>query len=86
MKLDPGLTKLSHQTIPIFAQCVVQSYLKWLEDSNYDPICVLCSKSIQEGEVVRLACYGEFDTMNTTFIIIHYHFFITFLQVMKKPW
>lgn len=44
----------------IIWQCVVQSYLKWLEDSDYDPICVLCSKSIQEGEVVRLACYGEF--------------------------
>ncbi len=40
-------------------QCVVQSYLKWLEDSDYDPVCVLCSKNILEGDVVRLVCYGE---------------------------
>lgn len=40
-------------------QCVVQSYLKWLEDADYDPVCVLCTKSIQEGgDVVRLVCYG----------------------------
>ena len=62
-----------------FAQCVVQSYLKWLEDSNYDPICVLCSKSIQEGEVVRLACYGEFYTTNTTFAMMY----LLLLQMMK---
>ena len=43
-------------------QCVVQSYLKWLEDADYDPVCVLCTKSIQEGgDVVRLVCYGRFS-------------------------
>ena len=43
-------------------QCVVQSYLRWLEDADYDPVCVLCTKSIQEGgDVVRLVCYGEYS-------------------------
>lgn len=39
-------------------QCVVQSYLKWLEDSDYDAVCVLCSNSLHQGTVVRLICYG----------------------------
>lgn len=42
------------------SRCVVQSYLKWLEDSDYDAVCVLCSKSTQEGDVVRLICYDIF--------------------------
>ena len=42
-----------------FVQCVVQSYLKWLEDSDFDPVCVFCSQSLEEGEVVRLVCFGE---------------------------
>ncbi|CAI8019076.1 Zinc finger protein-like 1 [Geodia barretti] len=42
-------------------RCVVQSYLKWLEDADYDPVCVLCTKSIQEGgDVVRLVCYDVY--------------------------
>ena len=46
----------------------MQSYLKWLEDADYDPVCVLCTKSIQEGgDVVRLACYGKHDTFPRVF-------------------
>ena len=40
-------------------QCVVQSYLKWLEDSDYDPACIFCAHSLEEGEAVRLVCFGE---------------------------
>lgn len=48
-----------NQGLVFLLQCVVQSYLKWLEDADYDPVCVLCTKSIQEGgDVVRLICYG----------------------------
>ena len=39
-------------------QCVVRSYLQWLQDSDYDPVCPLCSQSLEEGEVVRLGCHG----------------------------
>lgn len=42
------------------SKCVVQSYLKWLEDSDYDLNCALCNQSIQEGETVRLICYDLF--------------------------
>lgn len=42
------------------SKCVVQSYLKWLEDSDYDLNCALCNQSIEEGETVRLICYDLF--------------------------
>lgn len=42
------------------SRCVVQSYVKWLEDSDFDAVCVLCSQTIQEGEVLRLVCYDLF--------------------------
>lgn len=37
----------------------MQSYLKWLEDSDYSAVCALCATSILQGPVVRLSCYGE---------------------------
>lgn len=40
-------------------QCIVQSYLRWLEDSDYDAVCALCTQSLLQGEVIRLICYGE---------------------------
>ncbi|CAB3398006.1 unnamed protein product [Caenorhabditis bovis] len=36
--------------------CVVQSYLNWLTDSDYDPNCQLCQQPLQEGETIRLNC------------------------------
>uniref|UniRef100_A0A1B6LLX7 Zinc finger protein-like 1 homolog n=1 Tax=Graphocephala atropunctata TaxID=36148 RepID=A0A1B6LLX7_9HEMI len=41
-------------------KCVVQSYLRWLQDSDYSPICVLCSKDLIIEDCVRLTCYHVF--------------------------
>ncbi|KAL4238126.1 Zinc finger protein-like 1 [Mactra antiquata] len=44
-------------------KCIVQSYLQWLQDSDYSPDCTLCLKSLSDetcGECVRLACYDVF--------------------------
>ena len=43
-------------------QCIVQSYLQWLQDSDYSPNCSLCSNVLADeayGECVRLTCYGR---------------------------
>uniref|UniRef100_A0A1I7YRE2 Zinc finger protein-like 1 homolog n=1 Tax=Steinernema glaseri TaxID=37863 RepID=A0A1I7YRE2_9BILA len=40
--------------------CVVQSYLAWLTDSDFDPNCVLCSHLLGTGETVRLQCLHVF--------------------------
>nr|CAG4645713.1 EOG090X0ASS [Lynceus sp. MCZ IZ 141354] len=47
----------------IHRKCVVQSYLLWLRDSDYDPSCTLCSlplKSSDASDCVRLTCYHVF--------------------------
>ncbi|CAI2353646.1 unnamed protein product [Caenorhabditis sp. 36 PRJEB53466] len=36
--------------------CVVQSYLSWLTDQDYDPNCAICKTSLSEGETIRLNC------------------------------
>nr|BAN21232.1 zinc finger protein-like 1 homolog [Riptortus pedestris] len=41
-------------------KCVVQSYLLWLQDSDYSPECVLCKKNLSEDECARLSCYHVF--------------------------
>lgn len=41
-------------------RCVVKSYLSWLQDSDFDASCGLCRKTLQEGDVVRLACLDLF--------------------------
>lgn len=45
------------------AKCIVQSYLQWLQDSDYDPTCRLCGKNLsaeEAGPCVRLMCYDVF--------------------------
>ena len=43
------------------SKCVVQSYLKWLEDGDYNPVCPLCNyKLVEGGPVIRLLCYHVF--------------------------
>ncbi|KAF6216785.1 hypothetical protein GE061_001135 [Apolygus lucorum] len=37
-------------------QCVVQSYLEWLKDSDYDPTCKFCAKPFANKECLRLIC------------------------------
>lgn len=39
-------------------QCIVRSYLQWLQDSDYSPQCPLCEAPLGERETVRLICYG----------------------------
>ncbi|XP_072929781.1 zinc finger protein-like 1 homolog [Epargyreus clarus] len=41
-------------------KCIIQSYLQWLQDSDYNPICEICTKSLTEGECIRLTCYHVF--------------------------
>lgn len=41
-------------------QCIVQTYLQWLQDSDYNPICELCSKDLKQEDCIRLICYGNF--------------------------
>ncbi|KAL0270083.1 UNVERIFIED_CONTAM: hypothetical protein PYX00_007605 [Menopon gallinae] len=41
-------------------RCIVQSYLQWLDDSDYNPICELCSKELGNEDCVRLVCYHVF--------------------------
>lgn len=44
-------------------KCIVQSYLQWLQDSDYSPNCSLCSNVLADeayGECVRLTCYDVF--------------------------
>ncbi|XP_074042094.1 zinc finger protein-like 1 isoform X2 [Leptinotarsa decemlineata] len=40
--------------------CVVQSYLQWLQDSDYNSICELCSKDLNIEDSIRLTCYHVF--------------------------
>lgn len=40
-------------------QCIVQSYLQWLQDSDYNPNCSLCNDPLIAQDTVRLVCYGE---------------------------
>ncbi|XP_061721744.1 zinc finger protein-like 1 [Cydia pomonella] len=41
-------------------KCIIQSYLQWLQDSDYNPICEICTNSLSEGECIRLTCYHVF--------------------------
>lgn len=38
-------------------KCVVQSYLLWLHDHDYNPVCTLCSCQLSDGDCIRLTCY-----------------------------
>lgn len=38
-------------------KCIVQSYLQWLQDSDYNPICELCTKELADEDCIRLICY-----------------------------
>jgi hypothetical protein len=40
-------------------QCVVQSYLQWLQDSDYNPNCHFCDQDLSDEECIRLACYRK---------------------------
>ncbi|RXG54460.1 Zinc finger protein-like 1 [Armadillidium vulgare] len=41
-------------------KCIVQSYLQWLNDSDYNPVCQLCQEDLELDECLRLVCYDVF--------------------------
>lgn len=45
-------------------QCIVQSYLQWLKDSDYDASCKFCGNPLQDEnadqDCVRLICYRKY--------------------------
>ncbi|KAI8815169.1 hypothetical protein BJ742DRAFT_782622 [Cladochytrium replicatum] len=41
-------------------RCIVRSYLQWLQDSDYDPVCGICLRQLDQGELVRLCCLDLF--------------------------
>ena len=43
-------------------QCIVRSYISWLQDNDYDPNCSLCQNSLADNseETIRLVCYDLF--------------------------
>ncbi|XP_029633318.1 zinc finger protein-like 1 [Octopus sinensis] len=58
-----------HCLVANHPRCIVQSYLQWLQDSDYNPLCTLCNKGLAEddsGDCVRLVCYDVFhwDCLN----------------------
>lgn len=46
-----------HCMVQKHPKCVVQGYLQWLQDSDYDPKCICCRQELAEEECVRLVCY-----------------------------
>lgn len=49
-----------HCIVQNHPKCVVQSYLQWLQDSDYNPNCHFCDQELAEEACVRLACYHVF--------------------------
>ncbi|KAG5671406.1 hypothetical protein PVAND_001604 [Polypedilum vanderplanki] len=41
-------------------KCVIQSYLQWLKDSDYDSTCSLCGIDLESEDCIRLVCYDLF--------------------------
>ncbi|CAH0395277.1 unnamed protein product [Bemisia tabaci] len=49
-----------HCMVANHSKCIVQSYIQWLQDSDYDPVCQLCYKKLVLGDCIRLTCYHVF--------------------------
>ncbi|XP_059959053.1 zinc finger protein-like 1 isoform X3 [Mesoplodon densirostris] len=49
-----------HCLVANHAKCIVQSYLQWLQDSDYNPNCRLCNIPLAARETTRLVCYDLF--------------------------
>ncbi|KAJ3120198.1 cytosolic leucyl tRNA synthetase [Nowakowskiella sp. JEL0407] len=43
-------------------KCIVRSYLSWLQDNDFNPICEICKGPLSQGDVVRLTCLDLFHT------------------------
>ena len=53
------LCSSSFESSVVSFQCVVQSYLLWLQDSDYSSDCPLCTRPLADEECVRLVNYRE---------------------------
>ncbi|GFW57890.1 zinc finger protein-like 1, partial [Trichonephila clavipes] len=55
-----------HCMVTNHSKCVVQSYIQWLQDSDYNPNCHICKTELAEGDCIRLTCYHVFhwDCLN----------------------
>ncbi|XP_028398603.1 zinc finger protein-like 1 homolog [Dendronephthya gigantea] len=55
-----------HCLVSGHSRCIVKSYLHWLQDSDYNPVCTLCNGNLSNGDTVRLTCYDVFhwDCLN----------------------
>ncbi|KAJ8405172.1 hypothetical protein AAFF_G00321630 [Aldrovandia affinis] len=49
-----------HCLVSNHSKCIVQSYLQWLQDSDYNPNCQLCSTPLAAQDTIRLVCYDVF--------------------------
>ncbi|KAK9703151.1 Ring finger domain [Popillia japonica] len=49
-----------HCMVTNHSKCIIQSYLQWLQDSDYNPICELCMKELNFDDCIRLTCYHVF--------------------------
>ncbi|XP_075137528.1 zinc finger protein-like 1 isoform X2 [Leptodactylus fuscus] len=49
-----------HCLVANHPKCIVQSYLQWLQDSDYNPNCRLCNTLLSSKETARLVCYDLF--------------------------
>ncbi|KAM6159302.1 zinc finger protein-like 1 [Rhynchocyon petersi] len=49
-----------HCLVANHTKCIIQSYLQWLQDSNYNPNCSLCNMPLTARETTRLICYDLF--------------------------
>ncbi|CAF0825557.1 unnamed protein product [Didymodactylos carnosus] len=50
-----------HCLLSQHSQCIVRSYVQWLQDNDYNPNCLLCNTSLTDnGETIRLICYDLF--------------------------
>ncbi|XP_026777664.3 zinc finger protein-like 1 isoform X1 [Pangasianodon hypophthalmus] len=49
-----------HCLVSNHSKCIVQSYLQWLQDSDYNPNCSLCKQPLNSQDTVRLVCYDLF--------------------------
>ncbi|KAF6107195.1 zinc finger protein like 1 [Phyllostomus discolor] len=49
-----------HCLVANHAKCIVQSYLQWLQDSDYSSNCRLCNTPLAARETTRLVCYDLF--------------------------
>ncbi|CAG0887704.1 unnamed protein product [Cyprideis torosa] len=46
-----------HCMVSNHPKCIVQSYIQWLQDSDYNTVCELCKMDLQLEDCVRLTCY-----------------------------